>query len=615
MNLLYLTILFPLLGFLLLAFSRGRWSENTSATVGVGSIGLAALVTAWVVVDFMGQQHGGVTFFNQHLWTWMAVGNFDISVTLTLDGLSVTMLSVVTGVGFFIHLFASWYMRGEEGYSRFFAYTNLFIASMVVLVLADNLLLMYLGWEGVGLCSYLLIGFYYTNPKNGAAAMKAFVVTRVGDVFLAFALFILYKELGTLNFRELMVLAPQKLAEGSPEITWATLMLLGGAVGKSAQLPLQTWLADAMAGPTPVSALIHAATMVTAGVYLIARTNGLFLMAPDVLHLVGIVGAVTLVLAGFAALVQTDIKRVLAYSTMSQIGYMFLALGVQAWDAAIFHLMTHAFFKALLFLSSGSVILACHHEQNIFKMGGLRKTIPLVYVCFLVGGAALAALPLVTAGFFSKDEILAGAWANGHINLMVAGLAGAFMTSLYTFRMIFIVFHGEEKTKAHAGKGISHHLPLVVLMILSTFIGAMIVPPLHGVLPATTELEHGQLMTLEITSGVVAIAGILLAAVLWLGKRQAVNSIAKSAPGRFFSTWWFHAWGFDWLYDHVFVKPYLAIAKLLQRDPLNALMTLPATVTRWGNRGLALSANGQLRWYVASMGFGAVLVLALLLLV
>ncbi|MBA5204426.1 NADH-quinone oxidoreductase subunit L [Pectobacterium aroidearum] len=615
MNLLYLTILFPLLGFLLLAFSRGRWSENTSAAVGVGSIGLAALVTAWVVVDFMGQQHGGVTFFNQHLWTWMAVGNFDISVTLTLDGLAVTMLSVVTGVGFFIHLFASWYMRGEEGYSRFFAYTNLFIASMVVLVLADNLLLMYLGWEGVGLCSYLLIGFYYTNPKNGAAAMKAFIVTRVGDVFLAFALFILYKELGTLNFRELMVLAPQKLAEGSPEITWATLMLLGGAVGKSAQLPLQTWLADAMAGPTPVSALIHAATMVTAGVYLIARTNGLFLMAPDVLHLVGIVGAVTLVLAGFAALVQTDIKRVLAYSTMSQIGYMFLALGVQAWDAAIFHLMTHAFFKALLFLSSGSVILACHHEQNIFKMGGLRKTIPLVYVCFLVGGAALAALPLVTAGFFSKDEILAGAWANGHINLMVAGLVGAFMTSLYTFRMIFIVFHGEEKTKAHAGKGISHHLPLVVLMVLSTFIGAMIVPPLHGVLPATTELEHGQLMTLEITSGVVAIAGILLAAVLWLGKRQAVSSIAKSAPGRFFSTWWFHAWGFDWLYDHVFVKPYLAIAKLLQRDPLNGLMTIPATITRWGNRGLALSANGQLRWYVASMGFGAVLVLALLLLV
>lgn len=613
MNLLYLTILFPLLGFLLLAFSRGSWSENTSATVGMGSIGLAALTTCWVAINVFAQHHdGGVTFFTQHLWTWMAVGNFDIAFRLALDGLSLTMLSVVTGVGFFIHLFASWYMRGEEGYSRFFAYTNLFIASMVILVLADNLLLMYLGWEVVGLCSYLLIGFYYTNPKNGAAAMKAFVVTRVGDVFLAFALFILFKELSTLNFRELMVLAPQKLAEGSPAITWATLMLLGGAVGKSAQLPLQTWLADAMAGPTPVSALIHAATMVTAGVYLIARTNGLFLMAPDVLHLVGIVGAVTLVLAGFAALVQSDIKRVLAYSTMSQIGYMFLALGVQAWDAAIFHLMTHAFFKALLFLASGSVILACHHEQNIFKMGGLRKTIPLVYVSFLIGGSALAALPLVTAGFFSKDEILAGAWANGHMDLMMAALAGAFMTSLYTFRMIFIVFHGEAKTKAHAGKGLSHHIPLLVLMVLSTFVGALIVPPLHGVLPQTTELGHGRTLTLEIASGVVAIAGILLAAVLWLGKRQFVTSVAQSAPGRFFSTWWFHAWGFDWLYDKVFVQPYLAIAKLLQRDPLNAMMGLPAVVVRWGNKGLAVSQNGQLRWYIASMGIGAVVVLALL---
>ena len=615
MNLLYLTILFPLLGFLLLAFSRGRWSENTAATVGVGSIGLAALTAVWVGVDFFHHQHsGGVTIFNQHLWTWMAVEKFNIGVSLTLDGLSLTMLSVVTGVGFFIHLFASWYMRGEEGYSRFFAYTNLFIASMLVLVLADNLLLMYLGWEGVGLCSYLLIGFYYTNPNNGAAAMKAFVVTRVGDVFLAFALFILYTELGTLNFRELMVLAPQRLEEGSAVITWATLMLLGGAVGKSAQLPLQTWLADAMAGPTPVSALIHAATMVTAGVYLIARTHGLFLLAPDVLHLVGVVGALTLVLAGFAALVQTDIKRVLAYSTMSQIGYMFLALGVQAWDAAIFHLMTHAFFKALLFLASGSVILACHHEQNIFKMGGLRKTIPLVYACFLVGGSALAALPLITAGFFSKDEILAGAWANGHINLMLAGLAGAFMTSLYTFRMIFIVFHGDAKTKAHAGKGLSHHLPLLVLLVLSTFVGALIVPPLHGVLPQTVELDHGRMMTLEIASGVVAIVGILLAAVLWLGKRRFVTQVAQSAPGRFFSTWWFHALGFDWLYDKIFVKTYLLVAALLRHEPLDKLLTyIPAGLAWLGNRGLSVSANGSVRWYAASIGIGAVVVLALAL--
>ena len=297
MNMLALTIILPLIGFVLLAFSRGRWSENVSAIVGVGSVGLAALVTAFIGVDFFAN---GEQAYSQPLWTWMSVGDFNIGFNLVLDGLSLTMLSVVTGVGFLIHMYASWYMRGEEGYSRFFAYTNLFIASMVVLVLADNLLLMYLGWEGVGLCSYLLIGFYYTDPKNGAAAMKAFVVTRVGDVFLAFALFILYNELGTLNFREMVELAPAHFADGNNMLMWATLML---------------------------SALIHAATMVTAGVYLIARTHGLFLMTPEVLHLVGIVGAVTLLLAGFAALVQTDIKRVLAYSTMSQIGYMFLALG------------------------------------------------------------------------------------------------------------------------------------------------------------------------------------------------------------------------------------------------------------------------------------------------
>ncbi|MGP4123381.1 MAG: NADH-quinone oxidoreductase subunit L [Sodalis sp. (in: enterobacteria)] len=611
MNLLYLALFFPLTGFLLLAFSGGSLSESIAAKVGVGSVGLSALITVWVGLNFFGAHGDSATVFNQTLWHWIAVGNFQIPITLTLDGLSLTMLSIVTGVGFFIHLYASWYMQGTADYSRFFAYTNLFIVSMLVLVLADNLLLMYLGWEGVGLCSYLLIGFYYSESKNGIAAIKAFIITRIGDVLLAFALFLLYYKLGTLNFYDLMMLAPQKLAEGSPTITVATLMLLGGAVGKSAQLPLQTWLADAMASPTPVSALIHAATMVTAGVYLIARTHGLFLMAPEVLHLVGIVGAITLVLAGFAALVQTNIKRALAYSTMSQIGYMFLALGVQAWDAAIFHLMTHAFFKALLFLSSGSVILACHHEQNIFKMGGLKKSIPLIYICFLIGGAALSALPIVTAGFYSKEEILWGALANGHSILLLAGLVGTFLTSVYTFRIIFIVFYGKAQIKAHACRGISHHLPLVVMLVLSTFIGALIKPPLAGILPAS-EFSHDGKLALELTSGAVSIIGIFLAAALWLGQRRLVNAVSASVPGRFLSAWWFDAWGFDWLYEKIFVKPYLAIARLLARDPLNTVMNLPALLACWAERSLTVSENGQLRWYATSLGLGAFFVVTLL---
>ncbi len=614
MNFLTLTLLFPLIGYCLLAFSRGRWSENTSATVGVGAVGLAALSAAWTIFSFHSHPPAGGAY-TLELWQWMSVEGFSASFTLYLDNLSMVMLGVVTGVGFLIHLFASWYMRGEEGYSRFFAYTNLFIFSMLLLVLGDNLLLLYFGWEGVGLCSYLLIGFYFSERHNGNAALKAFLVTRVGDVFMAFGLFILCMQLGTLNIQEVLQLAPQKFTEGDLWITLATLALLGGAVGKSAQLPLQTWLADAMAGPTPVSALIHAATMVTAGVYLIARTSGLFLLAPDILELVGIVGALTLLLAGCAALVQTDIKRVLAYSTMSQLGYMFLALGVGAWDAAIFHLMTHAFFKALLFLASGSVILACHHEQNIFKMGGLWKKLPLAYISFVVGGGALAALPVITAGFYSKDEILWEAFASGHHLLFLAGLAGAFITSIYTFRLIYITFHGEAKTEAHAGHGIAHGLPLGVLIILSTFVGGMIHLPLADVLPESAGHAGGSAQPfIELLCGAVAISGVIFALRLFIGDPRTLNNLTQSEQGRRLGAFWYEAWGFDRLYDTLFIKPYLAICNRLGIDPVDQAIGLIPRMVRDGHAMVSRSETGQLRWYAASIAGGAVLLLGIVML-
>ena len=615
MNLLFLTFLFPLLGFVLLAFARNRISENTAAVIGVGSIGLSALSALWVGLDFLRNPpvDGAYT---QALWTWINVEGFAAQFALRLDGLALTMLGVITGVGFFIHLFASWYMRGEDGYERFFAYMNLFVASMLFLVLGDNLLFLYFGWEGVGLCSYLLIGFYYRDPANGLAARKAFVVTRVGDTFMAIGLFLLYREIGTLNIQEALTLAPQHFAAGSTTITIIALLLLGGAVGKSAQLPLQTWLPDAMAGPTPVSALIHAATMVTAGVYLIARTHTLFELSPFALDMVGIVGAVTLVLAGFAALVQTDIKRVLAYSTMSQIGYMFLALGAGAWSAAVFHLMTHAFFKALLFLAAGAVIIACHHEQDIFKMGGLRKKLPLVYACFLVGGGALAALPFVTAGFYSKDEILWEAYASGHMELLIAGLVGAFLTSIYTFRMIFIVFHGAEQTHAHELKGISYSLPLLVLLVLSTGVGAMIHPPLANVLPESAGAAGGDAKhRLELISGAIAIAGIAIAAFLYLGQRRLVTAVAANPLVRLLNNWWRNAWGFDWLYDLLFVKPFVLIANLNRRDGFDLAVGVVPKLVRLGHGVLGATENGRLRWYAATIGIGAVLVLAAAVLV
>lgn len=618
MNLIFLTVLFPLLGYVLLAalaaMRNGRVPENLAAVIGVGSIGLAALTTAYAGHAFLTAPPADGVYV-QTLWTWFSVGGLAPTIGLHVDGLAVTMLGVITGVGFLIHLFASWYMRGEEGYARFFSYMNLFVASMVMLVLGDNLLALYLGWEGVGLCSYLLIGFYYKDVANGNAAFKAFVITRIGDVFMAIGLFILYATFGTLNIQELLVKAPQAWQAGDPMANLAALMLLGGAVGKSAQLPLQTWLADAMAGPTPVSALIHAATMVTAGVYLIARTHGLFLLAPDVLHLVGVIGAITLLLSGFAALAQTDIKRILAYSTMSQIGYMFFALGVGAWSAAIFHLMTHAFFKALLFLSAGAVIIATHHEQDVFRMGGLRRKLPFVYACFLVGGAALAALPLVTAGFWSKDEILWEALASGNEPLLWAGLIGAFLTSIYTFRLIFIAFHGEAKTDAHPGHGISHYLPLGVLLVLSTGIGALIHPPLAGVLPDSAGAALGddaRKHDVAMISGAVAIVGIAIAAFLFLGERKLVTAIAQSAVGRFFSAWWRAAWGFDWLYDVLFVRPFRFLARPGRVDAVEETVNLPARLAGALNVALVAGHNGRLRVYAALIGAGVVLCIACL---
>ena len=614
----------PLAGAVICGFGYKFIGEKAATVTATALLFLAALLSWIIFLSF-----DGVTQ-NIEIFRWIESGSLSTSWAIRLDRLTAIMLIVITTVSSLVHLYSFGYMdhdpqwkEGESYKPRFFAYLSFFTFAMLMLVTSDNLVQMFFGWEGVGVASYLLIGFYYRKPSANAAAIKAFIVNRVGDFGFALGIFGLFFLTDSINLADIFAAAPT-LAETQVSFLWSewnaanliAFLLFVGAMGKSAQLILHTWLPDAMEGPTPVSALIHAATMVTAGVYLIARTHGLFALAPDILHLVGIVGGVTLVLAGFAALVQTDIKRILAYSTMSQIGYMFLALGVGAWEGAIFHLMTHAFFKALLFLASGAVIVACHHEQNIFKMGGLWKKLPLAYTSFIVGGAALAALPVLTAGFYSKDEILWEAFASGHQYLLYAGLVGAFMTSLYTFRLIFIAFHGEAKTEAHAGHGISHWLPLGVLIVLSTFIGAWIHPPLAGVLPESAGHAGGEAKhSLEIASGAIALAGILLAALLFLGKRRLVTAIANSGPGRFLSAWWFAAWGFDWVYDLLFVKPYLAISRILRGDPLDHTIGVIPRLVKAGNGLMSRTETGQLRWYAASIAAGAVLVLGAIVLV
>jgi NADH-quinone oxidoreductase subunit L len=602
----------PLIGALLLITSRGRMSERLATLVGVGSIGAAAVLTLLVGLQFM-QSPPPDAVYTQTLWTWFSVEGLTLKISFRLDGLSLVMLGVITGVGFLIHWFASAYMHDDEDFARFFAYMNLFVANMLVLVLADNLLLLYLGWEGVGLCSYLLIGFWYRDPDNGNAARKAFIVTRVGDTAMAVGLFILATRLGTLDIQLVVQRATEQWPMGSTIATVTALLLLGGAVGKSAQLPLQTWLPDAMAGPTPVSALIHAATMVTAGVYLIARTHGIFELSPLALETVGWVGGITLLLAGFTALTQTDIKRILAYSTMSQIGYMFLALGVGAWSSAIFHLMTHAFFKALLFLAAGAVILCMHHEQDIFRMGGLRRRLPLSFWSFIIGGSALSALPLVTSGFYSKDAILWGAWATGHRALCMVGLFGALLTSIYTFRLIFIAFFGiprsEASASAHEKFGLSVWIPLTVLCALS-LVGGAISQPLDSVLPRLIAAGGHEKHMLEIVSGVVAITGIVIAWLLFLRNPQLAASLTDFRLGLAVRRYWQAAWGFDWLYDRLFVRPYIWLAEVNRRDGIDSVYSGIVQVNRLAWHGLSRTQTGQIRWYASGIALGGVIIVA-----
>ena len=604
-NLLWLVPAAPLAGFLVLLVTEGRLADRVVAWIGAGSVGVAALVSLVVGYEFVAS---GEPSLSVTLWTWMAVGDFTPSITLYLDPLSLVMTGVITGVGFLIHVFATGYMWKDheepEGYSRFFAYMNLFVFAMLMLVLGDNLLVLFLGWEGVGLCSYLLIGFYHRDPANGYAARKAFVVTRVGDTLMAIGLFLLFRELNTLDIQTALAGA------GTLDPGMATaiaLLLLGGAVGKSAQVPLQTWLPDAMAGPTPVSALIHAATMVTAGVYLIARMKGVYDLAPMAQLAVALVGLVTLLISSFTALAQTDIKRILAYSTMSQIGYMFMALGVGAWSAGIFHLMTHAFFKALLFLASGSVILALHHEQDIFKMGGLWRKLPVPFASMLIGSGALVALPFITAGFFSKDAILLTAWDHDTGRWFWAGgVLAAFMTALYTTRMMVVAFFGETKTEPHDASRINMWGPLLVLCVLSIAGGWLGIGVLDELLGAISHISHGHPAALATMA--LPLLGIALGIVVFSG-RLKFDALVESAVGDALRRYWKSGWAFDWIYDRVFVWPFLWVARVNKSDVVDYVYRVTVAITRGVHHVGALTQTGRLRWYAANMAIGLIVVL------
>ncbi|MBL7699642.1 MAG: NADH-quinone oxidoreductase subunit L [Chitinophagaceae bacterium] len=623
-NYLYLIPALPLAGFLILSLLGKNLSKNLIPVIGAGSV-----IGSAIAVILLAIQYDPENPVRQILWQWFSSEDLSVAISLSVDALTIVFLFVITFVGALIHIYSAAFMREDRDYARFFASMNLFICSMLLLVMADNLVLLYLGWEGVGLCSYLLIGFWYEKPENSRAANKAFTITRIGDTAMLIGLFMLFQEFRTLYIPDILNNVSQHFESGSATLTTIALLLVGGAVGKSAQLPLQSWLPDAMAGPSPVSALIHAATMVTAGVYLIARMHGIFVLSPEAMAIVAIIGAITLIIAGCSALVQTDIKRILAYSTISQIGYMFLALGVGAWSAAIFHFFTHAFFKALLFLAAGAIIESLHHEHSIFKMGGLRKKMPLIFYTFLAGAASLAALPFITSGFFSKEQILGYSFGavNGNPILWVVGITGAFITAIYTTRLMVVVFWGEEKTHVSHLPGPAMTLPLVVLAILSIAVGfiewphnlmhvAVFSDYVQNVLPATVERENiAPPLVLQGIAIFMTLFGIYVGYMNCYRKPIWKANNYQTPLFQSLRNFWFKGWLFDDLYNNVFVKPFLFITTVNRKDIIDKIYTGISNGASQLHRMFSVSQNGSLRWYIGGVLAGILIIVTIQMIV
>jgi len=583
---LWIVPLLPLLGSAVNGLFGAKWPNKIVNWVATGSTGLSFLGALEAVREFF---ESGQVLFRKEFFAWIAAGNFRAGFDLQMDQLTVVMVLVVTGVGWLIHIYATGYMAHEGGYYRFFSYLNLFMFFMLILVLAANYVLLFVGWEGVGLSSYLLIGFYFLKKSAADAGKKAFIVNRIGDFGFMLGMFLLFRAFHTLDFQAIFTSStlqgwPVELSGHLGTLTFACLLLFMGACGKSAQLPLYVWLPDAMEGPTPVSALIHAATMVTAGVYVVARSHILFAHAPTALLVVAIVGCATALFAGTIGLVQTDIKKVLAYSTVSQLGYMFLACGVGAFSAGIFHLMTHAFFKALLFLAAGSVIHAMGGEQDMLRMGGLSKKIRWTYVTMLTATLAIAGFPPF-AGFFSKDSILLSTFENeyGGRNVGYAlygfGLATALLTAFYMFRLIFLTFHGRprfDEHKVHVHESPNNMLaPLMVLALLSIVGGWLAAPAMLGTGPdyfskflqpvfggveaAGAEAEARSLeVTLAIVAVLTALLGAAVAYWLYLKRPEKTDALAKSLKPAYSTL--LNKYYVDELYAAVVVKPLLWIS-------------------------------------------------------
>ncbi|MBN8858496.1 MAG: NADH-quinone oxidoreductase subunit L [Sphingobacteriales bacterium] len=614
-KLVYLVPLFPLIGFLINGLGRKNLTKSLTGIIGSGVVLISFIISVVLFFEVKAGHSEVVTYFD-----FITAGSLKIPFAFQVDQLSSIFLLIITGVGFLIHVYSTAYMHEESSahYARYFSYLNLFVFSMLLLVLGANYLIMFIGWEGVGLCSYLLIGYWFKNTAYTTAGNKAFIMNRIGDFGFLLALFWMIQQFGTLSFSDVFSKAGG-MKMNDVALVGITMLLFVGATGKSAQIPLYTWLPDAMAGPTPVSALIHAATMVTAGIYMIARSNLLYTLAPTTQGVVAVIGLATAILAATIALKQNDIKKVLAYSTVSQLGYMFLGLGVGAYTGAVFHVMTHAFFKALLFLGAGSVIHAMHHEQDIRKMGGLAKRLPTTHWTFLVGCIAIAGIPPLS-GFFSKDEILAAAFSANTV-YWVVGVLGAVLTAFYMFRLYATTFLGKFRGSHEQ----AHHLhespaamtwPLVILAILAAISGFVGVPAALGghhelehflspIFAGSVKLSHEQHALSHATEYMLmgVSVGAAIIAILYAVSRFSKKPDLEEAQG--FGKVLQNKWYVDELYDIVFVRPLRTLSgflnSIVEKSGIDGMVNGVGRLVNYGGRQLRLLQSGQVGAYILMM--------------
>ncbi len=638
-DLVWLIPVFPLVGFLINGLFGRSFSEKAVGWIGAGAVGASFVVALSIFIQLLGMDAGSRSV-QKVVYTWMASGDLSVPIGFLVDPLSMIMLMVVTGVGSVIHVYSIGYMHGEIGFRRFFCYLNLFVFNMLILVAANNFLLMFVGWEGVGLCSYLLIGYYYEKKSASDAGKKAFVVNRIGDFGFLIGMFLIFITFKTFNFTEVFAAATTHLSQGGVIVTLITLLLFLGATGKSAQIPLYTWLPDAMEGPTPVSALIHAATMVTAGVYMVARCSVLFAMAPISLTVVAVIGAATALFAATMGVTQYDIKRVLAYSTISQLGYMFMACGVGAFSSGIFHLMTHAFFKGLLFLAAGSVMHAMSGELDMRKMGALRSKLPYTHWTYLFGTLAIAGI-FPFAGFFSKDEILFHALERNPA-FWTIGAVAAVVTSFYMFRSLFMTFYGESRVEPET----AHHVhespalmtvPLMILAFLSLVGGFVGIPIIEGAhvfgewispvfAPAKAILSGGhhaahhpsvgfELLLMAVSLG-IAIVGLLAARWMYVKEPDAADRMVKRLGP--VHTMVYNKYWIDELYDLLFVNSIVDFSRFLWKrfdeGIIDGIVNGSASVVRGCSGVMRLAQTGLVKDYALSILVGALVVIGYLVL-